>query len=288
MRTLTIKRKKSFVACLGKFKVYAEDRAMGDTEINGVPCRLLGELKNDSEASFTVSDDAMQIYVIAGLSSKGYCFDSYPLPAGTEDVYLTGKAAYNPAAGNPFRFDGVTDETIIKARKKNNVKGILIFVGVFIISFIAAFALTGGLSIFDKASPKVFSCADMTITLTDDFFEDDIVGSAGVFTSADALVYVVCEDYDEYEPLRVIDMDQYIEMVRQNNPSLTDTEIKTDGGLRLLEYDAESGGKDYHWFVYVFRSDKGFRLVEFSVFKKNAEKMRDTVTGWAKSVTFEK
>lgn len=288
MRTLTIKRKKSFVACLGKFKVYAEDRAMGDTEINGVPCRLLGELKNNSEASFVVSDDAMQIYVIAGLSSKGFCFDSYPLPAGTEDVYLTGKAAYNPAAGNPFRFDGVTDETIIKARKKNNVKGILIFVGVFIISFAAAFLLRGGLDLLSKPSPKTFSCADMEITLTNKFVEKDEVGFAGSFASSDALAYVVCEDFDNFEPFRVISLEQYVDMLRQNNPTLAGKELKTEDGLSSLEYTAESGGKEYHWFVYVFRSDKGYRLVEFAVFEKNAEELRDEVTGWAKSVKFEK
>ena len=288
MRTLTIKRKKSFVASLGKFKVYAEDRALGDTEINGVPCRLLGELKNNSEASFVVSDDAMQIYVIAGLSSKGFCFDSYPLPAGTEDVYLTGKAAYNPAAGNPFRFDGVTDEAILKARKKNNVKSILLLVGVFIISFVAAFAINGGFSIFRKSSPNTFSCADMSITLTEDFTEDEIVGFAGTYVSADVLVYVSCEDFDEYEPFRVISTEQYVDMLRQNNDALADAELKTKDGLSFLEYNARTGGKDYHWFVYVFRSDNGFRLVEFAVFEKNTEEFRDDVHGWAKTVKFNK
>lgn len=52
MRNLTIKRAKSFVGCLAKMKIYIEDPAAGDTEIGGVSCRRLGELKNGEERPF--------------------------------------------------------------------------------------------------------------------------------------------------------------------------------------------------------------------------------------------
>ena len=45
MMNLTIKRNKSFVGCLAKLKVWIEDEA-GELVIGGVPCRLLGDLKN--------------------------------------------------------------------------------------------------------------------------------------------------------------------------------------------------------------------------------------------------
>ena len=51
MRNLTIKRTKSYVACLAKMKVYIEDRVSGDLVINGVSCRKLGTLKNGEEAT---------------------------------------------------------------------------------------------------------------------------------------------------------------------------------------------------------------------------------------------
>ena len=47
MRNLTVKREKSFVACLITMRVFAEDREHGETVIDGTPCRRLGELKNE-------------------------------------------------------------------------------------------------------------------------------------------------------------------------------------------------------------------------------------------------
>ena len=49
MRNLTIVRRKSFVACLAKMKVYIEDPASNELVINKIPCRKLGELKNGEE-----------------------------------------------------------------------------------------------------------------------------------------------------------------------------------------------------------------------------------------------
>lgn len=45
MRNLTVKREKSFVACLITMKVFAEDKEHGETVIDGTPCRRIGELK---------------------------------------------------------------------------------------------------------------------------------------------------------------------------------------------------------------------------------------------------
>ena len=41
MRKLTIKRQKSFVACLGKMKVYIEDAQSSELEIDGISYRKL-------------------------------------------------------------------------------------------------------------------------------------------------------------------------------------------------------------------------------------------------------
>ncbi len=56
MRKLTIKRQKSIVACLMKVKFYIEDRANGNHNVNGIPCRLLGKLKNGEEKTFEISE----------------------------------------------------------------------------------------------------------------------------------------------------------------------------------------------------------------------------------------
>lgn len=105
MRKLTIKRKKSFVASLAKLKVYIEDPA-GELDITGIKCRLLGTLANGEEKSFYIEENAAKVFVIADKMSRDYCYDCRNLPEGNEDIYLTGKNAFNPATGNAFRFEG--------------------------------------------------------------------------------------------------------------------------------------------------------------------------------------
>ena len=128
MRNLTITRQKSFVASLAKMKVYIEDPEANELEINGVGCRKLGILKNGETATFPIGDQAAKVFVIADKVSRGFCCDYYPITAGTENVVLTGKNKFHPGAGNPFRFDGVTDPEVLENRKKGNGKGIVILI----------------------------------------------------------------------------------------------------------------------------------------------------------------
>ena len=128
MRNLTITRQKSFVASLAKMKVYIEDPEANELEISGVSCRKLGTLKNGETATFPIGDQAAKVFVIADKVSRGFCCDYYPITAGTENVVLTGKNKFHPGAGNPFRFDGVTDPEVLENRKKGNGKGIVILI----------------------------------------------------------------------------------------------------------------------------------------------------------------
>ena len=57
MRKLTVKRTKSFVACLYTVKLYIEDISNAEITINGTPCRKLGEIKNGDEKVFEIGDD---------------------------------------------------------------------------------------------------------------------------------------------------------------------------------------------------------------------------------------
>lgn len=106
MRNLTIKRDKSFVACLMADKVYMEDSASSEITINNVPCRLLGTLKNVEQKTFSIPQEETKIFVIADKLSKNFCNEVYTVPAGEENVFLSGRNHFNPASGNAFRFDG--------------------------------------------------------------------------------------------------------------------------------------------------------------------------------------
>ena len=139
MRNLTIKRTKSFVACLGKMKVYIEDASSNELEINGVSCRKLGTLKNGEEKTFQIGNERAKVFVIADKLSKNYCNEFYELPEGEEDIYLTGKNKFNPASGNPFRFDNNNSEEVIANRNKNSNRGGGVFIIAIVVGFIAGF-----------------------------------------------------------------------------------------------------------------------------------------------------
>ena len=141
MRKLTLKRKKSLVASIMKVKVYIEDENCNEIQIGGVPCRKLGTLKNGEEKTFEISEESAKLFVIVDKVSKNFCNDFYQLPAGNEDISLSGKNVFNPFAGNPFYFDGVTDENVLKNRKKGKKIGIAIAISAFIVGFVIGFCL---------------------------------------------------------------------------------------------------------------------------------------------------
>lgn len=141
MRTLTIKRKKTFVASLCKMKVYIESFDGTGTEINGVYCRKLGELKNGEEASFQIGDESAKVFVIADSLSKNYCNDCYQIPEGTEDIALCGQNKFNLGTGNAFVFENNNTPEALENRKHNKRKGFIILIVVFIVSFIVGFVI---------------------------------------------------------------------------------------------------------------------------------------------------
>ena len=141
MRKLTIKRTKTFVACLAKMKVYIEDHSASEITISDVPCRKLGELKNGEEKTFEIGNEAARVFVIADQLSKDYCNDLYELPDGQEDIVLTGKNHFNMTTGNAFRFDNNDSHVAHANRERGKGKGRVSIIVAIIVGVIAGFMI---------------------------------------------------------------------------------------------------------------------------------------------------
>ena len=205
MRYLTIKRKKSFVACLGKMKIYIEDPTSSEMTINNVPCRKIGDLKNGEEKTFQIDEQAAKIFVIADKLSKGYCNEYYQLSEGQDDIFLSGENKFNPAAGNAFRFDNNESEEIAANRKKGTRKGSLILVIAVIVGAIIGFSLSSGLTSNKAPEVKKFSSNGMTITLTDEFVKTNIEQYTVAYDSKNVAVFALREEFtlaDGFEDYR--------------------------------------------------------------------------------------
>lgn len=287
MRKLTIKRKKSFVASLAKLKVYIEDPA-GELDITGIKCRLLGTLANGEEKSFYIEENAAKIFVIADKMSRDYCYDCRNLPEGNEDIYLTGKNAFNPATGNAFRFEGGTEEEVVKRHKESRTVGIIVLITAIVIGFTAAWIISSGVTYSKKkATPKDFSYEEMTITLTALFKEEEVEGRT-VFTSNDVAVFVLRENFVAGEiDLSGYTVRGYAELARENNPVMADaTYEETDGVPNMVYTYAGDDGKTYVYFTTFYKSSDAFWIVQYFVNESGYESRKPKFIEWAKTVRF--
>ena len=286
MRNLTIKRKKRFVACLSKMKVYAEDIA-GDMIIGGVLCKKLGELKNGGEATFQIEERSMKIFVIADRLTKELCYDCYQLSEGSDDLVLTGQNIFNLLLGNPFRFDGNTcDETTLKRQKKATVRSIVLVVVCFLIG--VAIGLAGVLLplYFHEVSPKTFTSAGLTITLTDEFSEVEQEGFPVCFGTKDVAVITVKEEFSLMEGLGDKTLDEYGDLFLQNN-TFNNMRKFTEGERTYVEYEATPDGDHFYYLGSLYKTDDSFWIVYFAVAMDKKGDYVDTFKEWASTVSFE-
>ncbi|MBE6978010.1 MAG: hypothetical protein E7438_05145 [Ruminococcaceae bacterium] len=293
MRNLTIRRAKTFVASMAAMNVYIEDPMANDLVIHGIPCRKLGKLRNGQEVTFPISDAPAQVFVIADKLSKGFCNEFYPLPAGTEDIVLTGKNHFNPAAGNAFRFDGVTDPAVLANRKKSSTKGLIVMLVTFAICFTLSFAAVfAALFAFDwffsDPEPKQFAVDDMRITLTDDFIKYPDKSHTAVYTNkkgGQITVMILQEEFSLAEGFDRYTAQDYGRMVIANND--LDTPVFYEDGIVFFEYDGISGNTTYHYVATVFKGPDAFWLIQFGTKQEDAAEFREQIFQWAQSVTFE-
>lgn len=286
MRNFTIKRNKSFVGCANKLKVYIEDSISPEIEISGVPCRKLGILKNGKEETFQIDYAERKVFVIADKISKNYCNDYYVVPEGYDDVYVTGQNRLDPAKGNAFLFDVISNESVIDARKKSQKRGIIIIIILAIIGI-----LLGTLaSIFDdKVEPKTFSSNGLTITLTTEFEEQKADGFDVSFSSSKIGIFAFKELFYEYGydyDYSNITLEEYAELLLEANNLKLISSVETVDGLTYFEYDYtnDSTGIAYVSFSVIYKGSDGFWMIAFDTTQKKAQEYRAEIIEMAKSV----
>ena len=296
MRNLTIKRMKSFVACLCKMKVYIEDSESNEIIINNTPCRKLGELKNGEEKTFYITGKSSKIFVIADAFSKSFCNEYYQLPSGNEDITLSGKNKFDLATGNAFRFDNNDSPEIVASRKKSKKRGSVILalalaVGIALGAFISTFLILKNL---ENKTPKIFSCNELSITLTaafeDSYYSDDdpdYIGYDFICETEDILVTGAREPFSFFEEINVVTLEEYGDFILSIN-ELRDLELKEDGDYIYFEYDRsfEESGRDVHYYVCLYKADEAFWLVQFMTSTKDFAKYSSNIVEWANTVTF--
>ena len=296
MRKLTIRRSKSFVACLMKVKVYIEDPFVNELTIDGVPCRKLGDLKNNEEKAFEIGDGQAKVFVIADTLSKDYCNDSFQLPAGQDDIFLSGKNTFN-SAGNAFRFDNNDSPEVLKARKKGAKKGLVIWIVAIVVGFAVGFGAVSfalsGVSVFNfltnsKTEAKVFAENGMSITLTNEFRELDVDTFTNCYESDEVAVFALKEEFSMLDGSEDYTLTQYGELVLKNN-GMDSFELQTADGLTYFEYESTIPDTNdvFTYFSFIFKTDDAFWLIQFATKTEDVKEVSPSIVEWAHSITFE-
>ena len=138
-----------------------------------------------------------------------------------------------------------------------------------------------GCSLLDPEA-KSFSAAGMTITLTDEFTEEELITQTAYYVSQKAVVMALKEDGSTISEYSVAD---YAELVCTVNEM--DVEVIEKDGYAEFTYEEEVSGKTYHYYARCFKNGTDFWLFQFACETKNTEKFADLFETWASSVTFE-
>ncbi len=277
MRNLTITRRKSFVGCAMKDKVYIRDVLAQEITINGVPCRKIGEIKNGETKTFQIDDGEQQVFLIADKVSKDYCNAAVTIPEGQEDVSLSGVHRF-VFGSNPFRFDGVqqSEEELAK-QKRNGRKGMVIMIAAIILGTVVGFLLTSGLF---KDSPKTFTKGEFQITLTDAFEPAEQAGYFTFYSSKNALVFTLREAKTFFDD---ITLKEYGELVLKANGK-TGMQMKQGDGFLWFDYTATPEDEEIYYIAVCCESEDAFWIVNFATPVSNRDEYMETFLDWARSI----
>jgi hypothetical protein len=220
--------------------------------------------------------------------SKNYCNEFYQLPAGQEDVFLSGKNKFNPANGNAFRFDNNESEENIANRKRGTRKGLLVLIVAAIVGAVVGYSITSNLFSNKTPDPKDFSSNGMTITLTDEFVKTDVENYTVAYDSKNVAVFALKEAFALADGFQDYTLEQYGNLVLQNN-NLSSSKIEDKEGLIGFEYEfTNPDTKDtYKYFSFVYKSNDAFWLVQFATLTENVDEYSSKIIEWAKTISFE-
>lgn len=136
---------------------------------------------------------------------------------------------------------------------------------------------------------KEYSSHGFNIKMDDDMALKDIVSTTVSYMNDKAAVSALREEFSILETVGLSSsstISDYAAAVIESNNN--DYELKEKDGLNYFEYEQAISGKDYHFYVVIYKSEDAFWLVTFTCDKKHKNEYQDKFFKWAKTVTFNK
>ena len=291
MRQLTIRRESARTNKRKTDQVYIADPQYGTVPIDNMMCSKLGELRNGEQQTFPIGEGPVRIFVNGGKKPAAKKGDSVWIPAGTEDLFLSGIHSFTLSTNGWFRFVTDTSPETMKKRKRSMVLTWAVLLAVAAVSFflgkfVAQKLFSPG---YDYDTPQVFTSNGLTLTLTREFKVEDSIAYTSGFTSKDAAVFALKEPFSQAPGVEDLTLEEYVDLMREANGKL-DCEQKNYNGIPGFEYDFtnEEEGKEYHFRIFAYKAEDAFWNVQFVTLKKQFPEFEEKINTWAASARFDK
>ena len=159
---------------------------------------------------------------------------------------------------------------------KNTIRFISLILAVCAITLSFASCLS------TEPKEKDFSKAGLTITLTEEFTEQEIVTQTAYYLSQKAIVTTLKESD---EVLKDFNVKKYAEAICEIYK--LDSTVTVQEGYAEFSYEKELSGKDYHYYARCYKNGNDFWLVQFACETKNIEEFKPKFDKWASSIKFD-
>lgn len=139
-----------------------------------------------------------------------------------------------------------------------------------------------------KGSPKDFTKAGMTITLTTKFSEQELVNQTACYSSQTIVVTALKEENSLFEKanVQVKNLSEYANLVIETN-KISSTVKESDGATYFI-YEAEANGKTFKYYARVFKAEDAYWLVQFGCEKDNFDGLELEFVDYSDTVVFDK
>lgn len=164
---------------------------------------------------------------------------------------------------------------------------------IFIIMFVVVGIVIGCVCLLFDSDEKVFSKDGMSITLTEDFVENEYYGFNAYYDTEEAQVYVMKESFSllkENDQPTNISAKEYAEIMMKTQN--IDSDVLEKDGLTYFYYEKDVLGyaEEYvknSYYAVAFKTNDAFWLFQFACEKSLYNKYEEKFVEWAKSIEFD-
>lgn len=159
-----------------------------------------------------------------------------------------------------------------------------------VIAIVLAVLSLSACSVLDSLSSKEkqYSTEGMTITMPGGFYKTEQEGFKVCYARDDCAVFALREGFDELEGLSELTLDEYADLVLENNE--LDKPVNDGAGLKYFEFERDvkddNGTETFSYLACCYRAGDAFWLVQFSCPKSKYGENRSDMLAWAETVTF--